>query len=193
MKLYYHPVSPFVRKAMICAFENGIFERIVLVPADTLDEGLRRVNPLGKIPALELDDGSCLYDSRVICEYLDGIGTGATIPESGHDRLRARLLEALGDGIADATLRRVMELRRPEGDRHADVIERQARAMRAGLAEAERLLDGERFTLGEAALASALIYIDARLPDEAWRGRQPDLAVWFDKVLQRPSVAGTAG
>jgi glutathione S-transferase len=65
--------------------------------------------------------------------------------------------------------------------------------MWAGLAEAERLLDGDRFTLGEAALASALIYIDARLPNEDWRGPQPDLAVWFDKVLQRPSVAGTAG
>jgi glutathione S-transferase len=193
MKLYYHPVSPFVRKVMICAFENGIFERIVLVPADTLDEGLRRVNPLGKIPALELDDGTCLYDSRVICEYLDGLGRGALIPAGGPDRLRARLLEALGDGIADAALRRVMELRRPAGEQHADVIERQARAMGAGMAEAERMLDGDRFTLGEAGLAAALIYIDARLPDEGWRGRCSDLAAWLDKALQRSSVAGTAG
>jgi glutathione S-transferase len=193
MRLYYHPISPFVRKAMICAHENGLFERLELVPTDTLDEGLRGVNPLGKIPALQLDDGTCLYDSRVICEYLDGIGRNALIPESGHDRLRARLLEALGDGTADATLRRVMEQRRPEADRHADVIDRQTRAIHAGLDEAERLIDEDRFTLGEAAIACALLYIGHRLPDEAWREGRSRLYAWFDKVLQRASVAGTAG
>jgi glutathione S-transferase len=192
MKLYYHPLSPFVRKVMICAFENGIFERIALI-ADAPDEDRRRVNPLGKIPALQLDDGTGLYDSRVICEYLDGIGRGAMIPEGGHDRLRARLLEALGDGIADATLVLAMQMRRPEAERHADVIERQLLAIRAGLAEAERLLDGDRFTLGEASLVSALIYIKVRLSEENWGEACPQLAVWFDKVLPRPSVAGTAG
>jgi glutathione S-transferase len=192
MKLFYHPLSPFVRKVMICAFENGIFERIALI-ADAPDEERRQVNPLGKLPALQLDDGTGLYDSRVICEYLDGIGRGAMIPQSGHDRLRTRLLEALGDGIADATLVRSMQLRRPEAERHADVIARQSLAIWAGLAEAERLLDGDRFTLGEAALAAALIYIDVRLPDENWRPVHPALAAWFDKALQRPSVAGTAG
>jgi glutathione S-transferase len=192
MKLYYNPISPFARKVMICAHENGLLERIQLVGIDSTDEVLRRVNPLSKLPTLELGDGSGLYDSRVICEYLDGIGRGAMIPDSGHDRLRARLLEALGDGIADATLRWSMEIRRPEHDRHADVIARQLLAMRAGVAEAERLVDAERFTLGEAALAAALTYIDLRAPLGDWRAAHPDLAAWFARAEQRPSLTGTA-
>ena len=113
------------------------------------------------------------------------------IPTGGHERLRARLLEALGDGIADATLRRVMELRRPEADRHADVIERQSRAMLAGLAEAQRVIDPAQFTLGEAAIMAALIFIDARLPQDAWRVRFPALAGWFSESARRPSLPGT--
>ena len=192
MKLYYHPISPFVRKVMICAHENGLFDAIELVLTDTLDEGLRRVNPLCKIPVLQLDDGTALYDSRVICEHLDGVGRGAMIPAHGPDRLRTRLLEALGDGVADATLRRVMEIRRPEGERHADVVERQSRAIRAGLTEAERLVDSTQFALGEASVAAALIYLDTRLPDEGWRGAHPRLAAWLATVDRRPSLVGTA-
>lgn len=192
MKLYYHPISPYVRKVMICAHENGLMDKIQTVMTDTLDEGLRRVNPLCKIPALELDDGTALYDSRVICEYLDGLGTGALIPSSGPERLEARLLEALGDGIADAALRRVMETRRSEGDRHADVIDRQSRAIHAGLIEAERLVGQTRFGLGHAAVAAALIYIDVRLPEARWRAVHPQLADWLATVERRPSLAGTA-
>jgi len=192
MKLYYHPISPYVRKVMICAHENGLLDRIQTVMTDTLDEGLRRVNPLGKIPALELDDGTALYDSRVICEYLDDLGTGALIPAAGPGRLRARLLEALGDGMADATLRRVMEIRRAEGERHADVVERQSRAIAAGLAQAERLVDLTQFTLGEASVAAALVYLDMRLPDEDWRRLHPRLADWLAMVDRRPSLVRTA-
>lgn len=191
MQLYYHPVSPFVRKVLIVAEENGLGGRIERVMTDTLDEGLRAVTPLSKIPALKLDDGTVLYDSRVICEYLDALGTGALIPAEGQARWDARLLEALGDGVADATLRIVMENRRAEDDRHADVIARQEKAVRAGLAEAERLLRPGRFTLGEAALACAIGYLDYRL-GLAWRGDHGALAAWYDKVLERPSVAQTA-
>ena len=192
MKLYYNPISPFARKVMICAHENGLLERIQLQLIDSTDEALRRANPLSKLPTLELDDGSGLFDSRVICEYLDGIGRQAMIPEAGPDRLRARLLEALGDGIADATLRWSMEIRRSEHDRHADVIERQLLAMRAGVAEAERLADPERFTLGEASIAAALTYVDLRSPLGDWRAAHPTLAAWFERVEQRPSLTGTA-
>jgi glutathione S-transferase len=191
MKLYYSPLSPFARKVMICAHENALLERIALVDTDTLDEGLRQLNPLCKIPTLELEDGLALYDSRVICEHLDSLGTGVMIPEGGPERLRTRLLEALGDGISDATLRRVMELRRSEPDRHADVIERQTRAMTAGMTEAQRLIAPGRFALGEAAIIAALIYIDTRLPQDPWRIRFPVLAGWFAETARRPSVAGT--
>ncbi len=191
MKLYYNAFSPFARKVMICAHENGMLDAIELVDTDTLDEGLRRINPLCKIPVLELDDGLALYDSRVICEHLDGVGCGAMIPKGGPERLRARLLEALGDGIADATLRRVMELRRSEHDRHIDVIERQTPAMVAGLAEAQRLIDPGQFTVGEAAIMAALIYIDLRLPQDQWRAGFPALAGWFAETARRPSLPGT--
>jgi glutathione S-transferase len=192
MKLYYHPMSPFVRKVMITAHENGILDRIRIVPGDTSDEALRAVNPLCKIPTLVLEDGTALYDSRVICEYLDALGHGLLIPANGHDRLRCRLLEALGDGIADAVLRISYEMKRPEGERHGDVVERCLKAVRAGIREAERLVDPERFTLGEASVAAALVYVDARLPTEHWRISCPALAAWFAAAGQRASVAGTA-
>lgn len=191
MKLHYSPISPFARKVMICAHENGVLGRLALVLTNTLDEGLRRVNPLGKIPALELDDGTALYDSRVICDYLDDLGGAKMIPAAGPERMKTRLLEALGDGIADATVRRVMELRRPEHDRHADVIARQSLAMAAGLAEAQRQVAGDRFTLGEAAIMAALIYIDTRLPGDDWRAERPILADWFARMARRPSLTQT--
>jgi glutathione S-transferase len=84
-----------------------------------------------------------------------------------------------------------MELRRPEHDRHADVVERQTRAMIAGMAEAERLIDPGRFTLGEAAIMAALIYVDTRLPEDGWRARYPGLAGWFAGIARRPSLPGT--
>lgn len=192
MKLFYHPISPFARKVLICAHENGVLDRIQVVSATSQDEALRQVNPLCKIPVLQLEDGTALYDSRVIAEYLDGLGQRRMIPEAGHDRLRCRLLEALADGISDAVVRIAVEDRRPEGDRHGDVIERQLRAVRAGLGELERLVDGDRFTLGEAAAVAALAYLAARLPQEEWRAGRPALAAWAQAVQARPSVAGTA-
>ena len=191
MKLYYHPISPFVRKVLVVAEENGLGDRIECVMADTLDEALRVINPLSKIPALTLDDGTALYDSRVICEYLDSLGANAMIPPEGPARWTARLLEALGDGIGDAVLRVVMENRRPETDRHADVIARQLRAVTAGLAEAERQLEPGRFTLGDAAVACAVSYLDFRLPQHEWRPAYPALAAWYDDAEQRPSLAKT--
>ncbi|MDB5460492.1 MAG: hypothetical protein JWO72_2233 [Caulobacteraceae bacterium] len=191
MKLYYHPISPFVRKVLVVAHENGLAGRIETVLTDTLDERLRAINPLAKIPALALEDGTVLYDSRVICEYLDAMGPGAMLPAAGEARWRVRLLEALGDGVADGVLRIVMENRRPEDDRHADVIVRQQRAVMAGLAEAERQLEPGRFTLGEAAVACAIGYLEMRLPQQHWRAAHPRLAAWYDAALQRPSLALT--
>ena len=191
MKLYYHPISPFVRKVLIVAEENGLLGQVECVLTDTLDETLRVINPLSKIPALTLDDGTAFYDSRVICEYLDSLGRNALLQADGPARWTARRLEALGDGIADAALRVVMENRRPETDRHADVIARQTRAMKAGLAEAQRQLEPGRFTLGDAAVACAVSYLDFRLPQLEWRADHPALAAWYDAVEQRPSLAKT--
>jgi glutathione S-transferase len=191
MKLYYHPISPFVRKVLIVAEENGLLGQVECVMTDTLDEALRAINPLSKIPALTLDDGTAFYDSRVICEYLDSLGQNAMLPADGPARWTARRLEALGDGIGDAVLRVVMENRRPETDRHADVIARQTRAVAAGLAEAQRQLEPGRFTLGDAAVACAVSYLDFRLPQLEWRAGHPALSAWYDAIEQRPSLAKT--
>ena len=116
MKLRYSPTSPYVRKVTVTAQETGVQPRIERVPTVTTDpaSGLAKDNPLGKVPTLILDDGERLYDSPVICEYLDGLHGGAKIvPPAGPERWVALRRQALADGILDAAVLRLMETRRP--------------------------------------------------------------------------------
>ena len=122
MTLHYSPASPYVRKVMVTAIETGLRDSIEILPADTADlpGPLQRVNPLGKVPTLVLEDGRAVFDSRVICEYLDSLHDGARLfPGSGEPRLAALRLQATADGIMDAGLLIVMEGRRPEEFRYA--------------------------------------------------------------------------
>src|SRR5258708_38791527 len=119
---------------------SRVEETIVSLPADAK---LRAINPLGKIPALVLDDGSVIYDSPVICEYLDDLGQGKFFPRAGffreaQGRWRALTLQALGDGLADAVVRRNQDMRLPEERRSAEVIQRQTVAVAAAFAVADR-------------------------------------------------------
>ena len=146
MQLRYSPASPFVRKVVIAAHLLGLQDRIDLVPADTLNpaDPLRQQNPLGKIPALVLDDGKVLYNSRVIVEYLDHIGGGGVMPE-GSERSDGLCLHALADGIMEGALLQVYETR----------FARRTGASRAGFRTRPRRLNGRSLCSRPRRLSSA--------------------------------------
>lgn len=190
------PASPFGRKVKIAAALCGLTERIRVVPADTMsaEDSLRRENPLGKIPTLILEDGTALYDSRVICEWLDAEAGGGIVIPQGAPRFPALRMQALADGIMDASLLIVYEGRfRPEEKRHALWVEHQADKVARGLAafEAEKPERAARPHIGQIALACALGYRDLRF-GEGWREGYPRLADWlaaFEAAV--PSYAAT--
>jgi glutathione S-transferase len=198
MQLRYSPTSPYVRKVSVCAIELGLAERIERIPTDTLDpsSGLAEHNPLVKVPALILEDGEVLYDSPVICEYLDSLHDGAKIfPPAGPERWTALRQQALGDGILDAAILRMLEtLRRPEALRWRGWIDKQTgkvtRALDRLEAEAEAL-EGP-LTIGQITIGCALGYLDFRFADDKWRAGRPNLAAWHEDFAGRPSMQETA-
>ena len=199
MKLHYNPASPYVRKVRAMAAEAGLGERIELVPERvspvTSNEALNSDNPIGKIPALVLDDGTTLFDSRVICEYLDSLHDGKRMfPAEGTARWKALRLQALADGILDAAVvNRYETFLRPEKLRWPEWIEGQKSKFRRGLdaleAEADSLGDGA--DIGTLSVACALGYLDFRYADENWRKSHPKLAKWFEKFSKRKSLSET--
>ena len=199
MQLYYSPNSPYARKARIIIHELNLGSRVqevaVTLPADAK---LRAINPLGKIPALVLDDNSVIYDSPVICEYLDELGQGKFFPRASlfreaQGRWRALTLQALGDGLADAVVRRNQEMRLPEEKRSAEVIQRQTASIEAAFSVADRASAKfpEYPTIGEIAIACAIGYLDLRVPNDGWRDRYPQLARWLESFSRYPSVEAT--
>jgi len=177
------PASPFGRKVKIAAAVLGVSARIEIVATDTNDpaDPLRRHNPLGKIPALTLEDGETLYDSAVIVEYLDWLaGGGKIIPAASSARFGVLTRQALADGIAEAALLQVYESRMREPEHHsAKWLDLQAGKVARGLIAAESAL--ERFTfhdIGGIALACALGYLDLRFGG-AWRAGHGRLASWL--------------
>jgi len=197
MKLRYSPTSPYVRKVSVTAIELGLADRIERVPTDTQDRnsGLAEHNPLGKIPALILDDGAVLYDSPVICEYLDTLHDGPRMfPAAGPERWAALRQQALADGLLDAAILRMIEtLRRPEALRWQRWIAHQsAKVMRAAdQFEAEAATLDEPLTIGRVATGCALGYLDFRFPELDWRGGRPKLAAWYESFAQRPAMRQT--
>ncbi len=182
------PASPFGRKVKMAALELGLMDRIEIVPADTNDpaEALRRQNPLGKIPTLVLEDGTTLFDSRVIVDYLDHLSGGRLIP-GGEARFAQLRLQALADGICDAALLKVYEGRfRPEEGRNANWVAHQDGKVARGLEalEAAPPAFAERPRIGEIALACALGYLDLRFEGK-WRADHPKLVAWLDDFAAR--------
>ncbi len=183
------PASPFGRKVKLAAAACGLTGRIDIVRADTNDpaDSLRTQNPLGKIPTLVTADGTVLYDSRVIVEYLDHLaGGGKVIPTEPKARFEALTLQALGDGIMDAAiLRRYEATLRGEGERSARWDGHQQGKVDRGLDHLEANLPAaERLTIGEIAVAAALAYLDFRF-EGSWRAGHPNLAAWLDTVGPR--------
>jgi glutathione S-transferase len=199
MKLRYSPASPYVRKCLALAHEAGLAGRIDLVPTVTADpcSGLANDNPLGKIPALATDDGQVLFDSPVICEYLDSLhGGGKFLPPAGPARWTALRRQALADGLLDAALLRRYESARPADEQSPGWHDKQkaviTRALDALEAEADRLGDpAGPVDVGRIAIGCALGYLDFRFAADAWREGRPKLARWYEDFAKRPSMAAT--
>jgi glutathione S-transferase len=199
MKLRFSPTSPFVRKVMVTAIEAGIEKRLEPVATVTTDplSGLTKDNPLGKVPALILDNGESLYDSPVICEYLDSLHGGHKLfPATGPARWTALRRQALSDGLMDAGVLAMVEGRRPEGERSPGWVAMQkakvARAVAALETEAERLGDpAGPADIGTIAVGVAMGYVEFRKLAEGWRATHPRLAHWFDAFAKRPSMQAT--
>lgn len=192
MRLLYSALSPFARKVRVLALEKGLSDRISIEPAAPYqDEAVRALNPLNKIPTLVTDDGEAVYDSAVICDYLDGLAEPRLIPTAQPARHRALTLEAAADGMGDAALLVVRERMRPEGEHRQDLLDRQLKAIAAAL----DLFDGvnlstEHFGVSEIAVAAQLGYLDARKVVD-WRDGRPALAAWFEVVSKRGSMVAT--
>lgn len=197
MKLYTNPASPFARKCRVIAHELKLKLDEIHVAAARDDESLRRINPLKKIPILILDDGSALFDSTVICEYLNNIGggkffPGMTIWRPTSGRWKALGLQALADGIMDAAVGCRYEMLVPEERQNRDHIARHLTSMRAGLDALERVKFSETPTIGEVATGCALGYLDFRYADLAWRQGRPKLAGWYETFAKFESMRATA-
>ncbi|WP_230531633.1 glutathione S-transferase family protein [Microvirga roseola] len=190
------PASPFGRKVKISASLLGLTDRIQVTDADTLnpEDSLRQQNPLGKIPALVLENGETLYDSRVIVEYLDHLAGGGRIFPAGWERFAALRQQALADGIMDAALLQVYEGRfRPTEKHEPKWIDHQADKVRRGLDHAEAYLatPATELHIGHIAQACALGYLDLRFGGR-WRENAPKLVAWLaDFEARVPAFAKT--
>ncbi|MCY1199148.1 putative GST-like protein YibF [compost metagenome] len=199
MKLFHSPASPFVRKVTVTAIELGLASRIEPLPAAASpvrpDLAVAAHNPSGRVPTLLTDDGMALYDSAVICEYLDVLdGRQRVFPAPGPLRWRALQAQALGDGLLEAALlARYEGTLRPESCRWPAWTEGQLRKVSASLDAAAAHVAGadDAFDIGHITIACALGYLDFRFPALAWRERRTEAAAWFEAVQQRPSMVAT--
>jgi glutathione S-transferase len=194
MKLAYSPASPYVRKVVACAIARGIKDKMELWKIGTTDPALLPVNPLSKVPTLVTDDGSSLYDSPVICEYIDSIGAAPKLfPAAGPARWKALCQEALGDGILDATQPRRREIALPQDEGRKGYIELQQGKVTRALDVLEKEADslGMLTTIGEITIGCALGYLDFRYANEPWRPGHPKLEAWYAKVVKLPPLAET--
>lgn len=199
MKLYGTPRSPFARKVRIILAEKNLPCELVVTRGSTPDSPVPALNPLGKVPTLLRDDGRALYDSPVIAEYLDGIGSGPKlIPEDFESRIEVRRWEALGDGVTEAIVAVNHERLEPiEKQHNAEWFAKRQAKITLGLALMERDLGskdwcfGDRFTLADIATGYALGYLDFALPEVEWRSKHPALAKLAQRLNARPSFSST--
>jgi glutathione S-transferase len=195
MKLFFSPASPYVRKCTVIAHELNLSARIENLAAAAnpinRDASIVAKNPLGKIPALITDGGKALYDSRVICEYLNDVGKGSFFPASGDARWLAQTEQALGDGILDAALlARYESAMRPEALRWPEWVRGQMEKIESGIGYIDTNCGawGARFDIGTVTLACALGYLDFRFASYDWRAKFPTAAQWFAQVSERESM-----
>lgn len=199
MKLLSAPASPYSRKVRIVLAEKRIDCGIENVDVQPQDNPVNAHNPLGKIPTLVLDDGTAIYDSRVIVEFLDNLAVdGRLVPQDNRERIAVRRWEALADGVLDAGLLVRYESLRPQDEQSESWVAKQMARVRRGLAQMESELgarawcQGERYTLADIALGCCVGWIGFRQPGGIdWRAECPGLARHYDKLMARPPFAAT--
>ena len=200
MTLHWSPRSPYVRKVMIAAHELGLADRLdrvrTVVGGTTPHLGLMEQNPLGKLPTLVLDDGTVIYDSYVIIEYLDTLaGGGKLVPPDGHARITELRWHALGNGMLDILLQWLGERGRPEerqSPAHIELWRGKIHAAVDSLDQEAEPLSAAPFGIGQIAIGVALGYLDFRFAAEQWRDGHESLADWYETFLRRPSVVAHA-
>jgi len=199
MKLFYTDTSPFVRKVRVAAAELGLADRLSLEflrPSPLkADPGLSKLNPLSKIPALVTDDGTVLYDSPVICEYLDSLTDRSMCPRSGPERFRVLCTQALTDGILEAGVNVFYEsLHRPKESHFKPFLDGQTEKANQGLDELERLVVtfGKEPDLAQICVAVTFCWLEFRKPIGDIRTNRPKLTAWYETFSQRESMKTTA-
>lgn len=198
MELYQTPTSPFVRKVLVTAHELGLVDRLTLTylrpsPAAP-DPTLSASNPLSKIPTLKLDDGTALYDSPVICDYLDALGGHRLTPASGPERWRTLRVQALADGILDAGILLFYETTQRPAELHwPTFLASQATRVQQGLDSLEREVSAfpDAVDIGQIAAACAIGWLAFRNPVPNLRDGRPTLFAWYDAFASRPSMQAT--
>jgi glutathione S-transferase len=191
--------SPYVRKARVVLAEKKIDYKLELENVWAADTAIHASNPLGKVPCLVMEDGAAIFDSRVICEYVDTLSpVGKLIPPSGRERVEVRCWEALGDGVLDAAVAIRLEFTQREPAQRSDAwIARQTLKINEGLAAMASGLGskpwcvGNHYTLADIALGCALGYLDFRMPELDWREHYGNLDKHFAKLMQRQSFIDT--
>lgn len=199
MKLISVAASPFARKARASIIELGLQDRVEIVDPGMVtpvsnNESLNNINPLGMIPALVMDSGEALYDSSVICEYLNQLAEGSLYPSEINDRYRALKLHSLANGILDLSVAtRYETAMRPSEFQWGTFIDHQEEKVSRGLNQLEQQCDSfsEEPTIGELTIACALGYRDFRYSHVDWRGDHPKLAQWFEGMMTRESLKTT--
>lgn len=193
MKLFYSPTSPYVRKVMATAIAVDADARIETIPTNphASPPGLVAANPLSKVPCLLTDDGHALFDSPVICEYLDAVhGSGVLFPTGGA-RWPVLRFQAIGDGILDAAVARRGDQARPAEEARTAMMARYQQAVARSLDALEADPPADHVDIGTLAVACALGYLDFRFAAEAWRPTHPKLAAWYEQMAQRPELTRT--
>ena len=194
MKLYYSATSPYVRKVMACAITRGLEGRIQLHPSNphALPADLLADNPTSKVPCLVTDDGLSLYDSPVICEFLDSLGDApALFPVTSAARWRALKFQAMGDGILDAAVPCRGEQGKPTEAARDTQIARFKAAMSRTVDALEAAQPYTHVDIGSITVACALGYLDFRFGADPWRPTHPRLTAWFEAFAVNPGIADT--
>lgn len=196
MKLYYSPTSPFVRKINVFAIEADLNKQIEWVKTNPwlVEDILTAENPLSQIPTLITDDGMVLYDSSVICEYLDSLHSGEKfIPQEAMARWPVLRLQALADGILDAGILRFLEKKREPEKQSVDWDATQKKSVERSLDYLENGVTdwGDNLDVGVLSIACVLGWLDFRFANENWRSNRPKLDSWFEQFSKRPSMTKT--